>query len=101
MSNFLVTPVVAEIEWPVDVSPDPREVERVFSIPLRWLADPANCKVRARDLPGFDVNIPVYYFDRFDNELLWGITAKIVVTLLNVLRVDGHWPVMLGGHEEG
>lgn len=99
VSNYLVTPVVAEIEWPAAVSPDPREVERIFSIPLRWLADPANCQVRTRVLPGFDVNIPVYYFERFENELLWGITAKIVVTLLNVLRVDGYWPIMFGQEE--
>ena len=88
VSNFLVTPVVGEIAWPVTIDPDPREVERVFSIPLRWLADPANRQVRRRPLPGFDVDIPVYYFERFDDELLWGVTAKIVVALLEVLGIE-------------
>ena len=89
VSNFLVTPVVGEIAWPATIAPDPREVERVFSIPLRWLADPANRQVRPRQLPGFGVEIPVYYFERFDDELLWGVTAKIVVALLEVLGIGG------------
>lgn len=101
VSNYLVTPVVAEIEWPAANSPDPREVERVFSIPLHWLADPANRQVRARKLLGFDVDIPVYYFAPFKDELLWGITAKIIVTLLDVLQIDGEGSDSAEKHEAG
>ncbi|OOZ36356.1 NUDIX hydrolase [Solemya velesiana gill symbiont] len=85
VSNYLVTPVVAEINWPLEFKPDPSEVSRVFSIPLHWLAEPGNHVVNQRYLHGFDVAMPVYYFDRYDNELLWGVTAKITVGFLRLI----------------
>ena len=85
ISNYLVTPVVANIEWPVDLIIDNREVDRVFSIPVRWLSNPDNLLIKERLLPEFDVSIPIYYYQRYDNELLWGITAKITVSLLSSL----------------
>lgn len=89
VSNFLVKPVVAEIQWPVPFKLDETEVSRVFSIPLRWLADVENYQVRERELESFGgVSIPVYYYDRYDQELLWGITAKITVGLLQALGLE-------------
>ncbi len=87
VSNYLVTPVVAEIDWPARLRPDAREVERVFTVPLRWLAAPENRQVKRRTLPGFGVDIPVYYFEPIGEELLWGITARIVVALVEVLGI--------------
>ncbi|AKH22028.1 hypothetical protein AAY24_03715 [Sedimenticola thiotaurini] len=85
ISNYLVTPVVAEIQWPVPLVPDRREVSRVFSIPVNWLADPANHRVSWRRLDGSDASIQVIHFERYEGELLWGITAKLTVTLLNLI----------------
>lgn len=48
ISNFLVTPVVAKIKWPVPLVLEQREVSRVFSIPVSWLADPLNHQVSWR-----------------------------------------------------
>jgi len=88
VSNFLVKPVVAQIQWPVPLRPDEAEVSRIFSIPLRWLADDGNYQVRERQLERFGgVNIPVYYYERYDRELLWGVTAKITVGLLQALEL--------------
>lgn len=85
ISNYLVTPVVAEIRWPVPLVPDRREVSRVFSIPVDWLADPANHQVSWHPLNGTDASMPVIHFQRYEGELLWGITAKLTVSLLNLI----------------
>lgn len=85
ISNYLVTPVVAEIKWPVPLVPDRREVSRVFSIPVAWLADPANHQVSWHRLNGSDSSIQVIHFERYEGELLWGITAKLTVCLLNLI----------------
>lgn len=87
VSNFLVTPVVAEINWPVKLILDRREVSRVFSIPVSWLANPENHRVTWRSLKGADEEIPVIHFDRYEGELLWGITAKLTVSLLDLIGV--------------
>lgn len=85
ISNYLVTPVVAEIKWPTPLVPDRREVSRVFSIPVAWLADPANHQVSWRTLKNGDASVPVIHFQRYEGELLWGITAKLTVSLLNLI----------------
>jgi 8-oxo-dGTP pyrophosphatase MutT (NUDIX family) len=85
VSNYLVTPVVGEIPWPLDLRPDPTEVSRVFSIPLAWLGDPANRRVRTWPAPDHPEARDVVFFDEFDKELLWGVSARITVDFLSCL----------------
>lgn len=85
VSNYLVTPVVGEIPWPLDFTPDPVEVARVFSIPVAWLADPDNRRVRTWPSPGHPEAREVVFFDEFDRELLWGVSALITVDFLACL----------------
>ncbi|PLX62938.1 NUDIX hydrolase [Sedimenticola selenatireducens] len=85
ISNYLVTPVVAEINWPVPLVLDSREVSRVFIIPVTWLADPANHQISRRALNNADASVQVIHFQRYEGELLWGITAKLTVSLLNLI----------------
>ena len=85
ISNYLVTPVVAEIKWPVPLEIDRREVSRVFSIPLGWLADVKNFNIGLRQLEGWDSQIEVIHYQHYEGELLWGITAKLTLSLLYLL----------------
>ncbi len=84
ISNYLVTPIVAHIPWPFAVHTSPQEVSRVFTVPLAWLADPAHREVRQRQLPD-GRRIPVIYFQPYEGEIIWGATARITVTLLEML----------------
>ena len=84
ISNYRVTPVVAAIPWPVQLQPQPGEVQRIFSIPLPWLADPANREERERTAPSGE-RLRVVYFTRYDEELLWGVTARITLNFLQAL----------------
>lgn len=86
-SNYMVTPVVGHIPWPVELQPDPREVARVFSIPLRWLADPDNHEIRPWHPPGHPAPRQVIFFREYDDERLWGVSARITVSLLTALGV--------------
>jgi 8-oxo-dGTP pyrophosphatase MutT (NUDIX family) len=85
VSNFLVTPVVGEIPWPQQLTPDPLEVARVFSIPLAWLADPGNRRVLTWPSPDHPQAREVVFYDEHDGELLWGVSARITVDFLEVL----------------
>lgn len=87
ISNFMVTPVVGEINWPITLIPDDREVSRIFSIPVSWLADPANHRVSWKTLKNTEEDIPVIHFERYEGELLWGITAKLTLSLLKLIGV--------------
>lgn len=81
ISNYRVTPVIGVIPWPVKLALDSREVQRAFTIPLAWLADPANREERERVAPDGH-SLRVVYFKQFDKELLWGITARITLNLM-------------------
>lgn len=85
-SNYLVTPVVAQIPWPVGLVPDSREVAHIFSIPLDWLADSDNHQIRNWRPPGLDIDRRVIVFKDFDGERLWGVSARITLSLLDALK---------------
>ena len=45
-SGFVITPVVGQLPWPVKLSLNCKEVSRVFSIPITWLASPDHYEIR-------------------------------------------------------
>ncbi len=77
ISSYLVTPVVGVIPWPYTFKIAQDEVSRVFTIPIEWLADPANSEIRVRELPPPYKPISVIYFQPYDGEVLWGASARI------------------------
>lgn len=85
LSNYRVTPWIGRIPWPQPLHPEPAEVSRIFSIPLAWLADPTHHLIRHRELPELGMKVPVVYFDEYQGELLWGVSARITLSLIQVL----------------
>jgi len=81
ISSFRVTPVVGVLTWPIVLRVGQEEVERVFTIPLDYLADPHNRWEFT--MPGRKRFLIAYH--PYDGELLWGATAKMTVDFLNVL----------------
>jgi 8-oxo-dGTP pyrophosphatase MutT (NUDIX family) len=51
-TGFIVTPVVALIQPPFTIDPDPFEVAEVFEVPLAFLMAPANHRRHGADLGG-------------------------------------------------
>ena len=81
ITSFRVTPVVGIIQWPTVLLLGKDEVERVFTIPLLWLADKNNRWEFS--MPGRNRSLIVYH--PFDGELLWGATARMTVDFLKIL----------------
>ena len=88
ISNYCVNPIVGKIPWPYNFTIAKEEVSRIFTIPLEWLADPNNHKIQYRDLPAPHPPIPVIYFEKFDQELLWGVSAEITLNFLESLQLN-------------
>jgi 8-oxo-dGTP pyrophosphatase MutT (NUDIX family) len=86
ISEFQVRPYVATMCWPYELKPDGVEVARIFTIPLQWLADESNYRTEHRQHPQSQRPWPVVYYDRYDGELLWGATARMTLSLLDILR---------------
>ncbi len=83
VTSFHVTPVVGVIEWPTVFVVGQHEVERVFTIPLYWLADTRNRWEFT--MPGRNRSLIAYH--PYDGELLWGATARMTVDFLRTLEL--------------
>lgn len=88
ISNRRVTPVVGVLPWPYTLVRQESEVARWFTIPLTWLADPANRTIKERRLPLGIRRFEVIYFEKYDGELLWGLTAQIIMDFLAVMGLN-------------
>jgi 8-oxo-dGTP pyrophosphatase MutT (NUDIX family) len=80
ISNYLVKPVVAEVDWPFPLKLQDCEVRRAFTIPLEFLARPGNHTEHPTTIRG--QSVPLVYFEPWDGEVLWGISARIMLDLL-------------------
>jgi 8-oxo-dGTP pyrophosphatase MutT (NUDIX family) len=85
ITRYRVTPVVGVIAWPYQVRLEPAEVERVFTIPLLWLAERANWDEQPVTPEGFSRTFPVIRYHPYDGEILWGISARITQDLLKTV----------------
>ncbi|NJC69176.1 CoA pyrophosphatase [Planosporangium thailandense] len=88
VSDFHVTPVLAWWHSPHPVRPmDPAEVARVERLPIAELVDPAN-RLRVRHPSGWIG--PAF---RVRGMLVWGFTAGVLSTLLEMGGWSVPWPI--------
>ena len=88
VTSYRVTPIVASIPWPYPLVLEAKEVNRAFTIPLDWLANPKNYEERERILPTPYQPVNVIYFKDYDGETLWGASARFTLELIKILFED-------------
>jgi len=81
-TGFRVTPVIGTVVPPLELAPDPREVESVFEVPLDFLLDERNRERRTREFQGLQVG---YYVYEYQGHVIWGATAGMLVNLHKML----------------
>ncbi|MGG5811791.1 CoA pyrophosphatase [Falsiroseomonas sp. CW058] len=82
-TGYRVTPVVAFLDPPLDLTPDPGEVQAIFELPLATVLDPAAAIRRQGEWRG---RRREYWVWPHDEHLVWGATAAILMNLSRVLR---------------
>ncbi|MGQ0603197.1 MAG: CoA pyrophosphatase [Anaerolineales bacterium] len=84
VTQYRVTPIVGLIPWPTTFTPSPIEIDSIFGVPLRWLADPVNLTKTLREpfISGPPVPVYHFYFGEYD---IWGATARMLLNLLEVV----------------
>lgn len=84
VSGFLVRPFVSSIPHPYEFVHDAAEVAGLLAPPLDVFADESRRRETARERDG--VRYPIYYYD-VDGEMVWGATARMLVMLVDRLRL--------------
>nr|WP_026471838.1 CoA pyrophosphatase [Alkanindiges illinoisensis] len=91
-SGMWVKPIVGLIPPDVILIPQPDEIERIFYVELMHI-------IKAQPLPyPVQFNRQQYYMPSFqlDNEIIWGLTARILVSLFRRgLRHSIEWPFLM------
>ena len=75
VTQFCVVPVVAQVLEDFSPSIEAREVDEMFEVPLKFLADPGNYTVQNRMWQGRRRN---YYTVPYGPYYIWGATARIL-----------------------
>jgi 8-oxo-dGTP pyrophosphatase MutT (NUDIX family) len=86
VSNFLVHPFVAYMDYPPNFIPQPSEVKDILEIPIPKLLDPST--IQFTDLKiseGFTLNKVPYY--SLNGHIVWGATAMMLSEFLEVVDV--------------
>ena len=96
VSSYEVTPIVGIVDWPTTLSLQSSEVARAFLIPLDWLRDRHHFSFRARQNmdPQSARRHPIIVYEPFDDEILWGATARMT---LNFLKAVDDGQILLPG----
>jgi 8-oxo-dGTP pyrophosphatase MutT (NUDIX family) len=81
-TGYRVTPVVGLLTPPVAFAPDPNEVAEIFEVPLEFLLDERNRQRRTREFHGQQVG---YYVFEYQEKVIWGATAGMLVNLHKML----------------
>jgi len=82
-TGYRIIPVVGLVPAPLNLTPDPGEVEEHFELPLSVILDPAAPERRSAEWKGQRRDFWVWPHDR---HYIWGATAAILVNLARVLR---------------
>jgi 8-oxo-dGTP pyrophosphatase MutT (NUDIX family) len=81
-TGFIVTPVVALIEPPFTVAPDPFEVAEIFEVPLAFLMSPANHRRHGVEVAGVRREFLSMPWESAHGEprryFIWGATAMML-----------------------
>jgi 8-oxo-dGTP pyrophosphatase MutT (NUDIX family) len=77
-SGYRITPVLATVTPPFDLTVNPDEVADVFEVPLAFLMDPAN---HVRDSRIWQGRERFFYTMPYGGHHIWGVTAGIIRSL--------------------
>jgi 8-oxo-dGTP pyrophosphatase MutT (NUDIX family) len=77
-TGFRITPVVALVQPPFDLLPDPFEVAEIFEVPLSFLLDPTNHQQHSLHYRGALRN---YFAMPYGDYFIWGATAGMIRSL--------------------
>lgn len=85
ISAYRVTPVVALVQPPFALRPDPGEVAEIFEVPLAFLMSGANHERRSVALPDGSGKRSFYAMP-YQDYFIWGATAAMLRNLYHFLR---------------
>ena len=76
---FDVTPYVAFVHAIDNLSPNPDEIDHIFTVPLDHLRTKTHLIFKPKEYFGQLYDVPFFYYQDYE---IWGATAKMILSLL-------------------
>ena len=86
VTGFMVTPIVGLVRSPLDLQPDPFEVQQVFEVPLDFVMERSNHQRHCRVFRG---QRRYYYALPYGEHYIWGATAAMLVSFVQAVDDAG------------
>ncbi|QNL22843.1 CoA pyrophosphatase [Hyphobacterium sp. CCMP332] len=84
VSNFIIHPFVAWLDYKPQFVPDPSEVQEVLRVPLNYLSNPKNVKSKSiYTANGYQINAPGI---PIEEQFLWGATAMLMSEFFSIVQ---------------
>ena len=89
VTHFRITPIVGQLPWPYALDPSSTEVKKILTMPLSWLGDPDNYRMEmwTPDQGKYEPH-PIIFYEPYQDEILWGATAKMVRDFIDLLALS-------------
>jgi len=84
-TGYFIYPFVAFLSNIDGIKRNHNEVEKIIQIPLQWLLKPKNHTIKPYKHKGKFEN-DVVFFEPFDDEIVWGITASILLDFITQIK---------------
>lgn len=85
VSGYCVYPIVGRIRKPYSYTLERREVESIFTVPVRFLFDAKNWQEQDYHYKNRQYDKVIVYKD-YKQYKIWGVTARIVIDLYQLLK---------------
>jgi 8-oxo-dGTP pyrophosphatase MutT (NUDIX family) len=82
-TQYVITPWVGLVHGPVVWQPDGEEIEKVIEVPVSALLDRGCLRVETWERDGIERDV---YFYEYRDTTIWGATARILKTYLDVVE---------------
>jgi 8-oxo-dGTP pyrophosphatase MutT (NUDIX family) len=81
-TRFMITPIVGLIKAPLNLKPNPNEVEEIFEVPMEHFFNKANLKTMRINYEGQLKSFQLYHYQNYG---IWGATARMISNLVDFL----------------
>ncbi len=80
-SNYIISPFVAAIPWPLQLKVNQWETEEIIEVPISALLDKKSLRLETRTMDG---RVVTSYFYHYQDRVIWGATAEILNQFLDI-----------------
>ena len=83
VTGFMIHPFIGYSSNKLEPTPDPSEVEAIFSVNISDLLNETNQIIEKRNIRGYDVKVPYFKLNNYE---VWGATSMILSEFRDLIK---------------